>query len=141
MGLRPRHLVTLTVLQDQGSETQQALAAAVQIDPTNLVGLLNELESAGLLVRDRDPDDRRRHIVRITDAGRAMLARAERALSVVEDQLLRVLDDDDREQLFGLLQRVSASHVTECTASPCSEAAQDEPVVPSACAKASKDDD
>ncbi len=45
LGLRPRHLVTLTLLRDHGGGTQQALAEVLQIDRTNLVGLLNDLEA------------------------------------------------------------------------------------------------
>src|SRR5476649_2217464 len=51
LGLRPRHLVLLTVLRDHGSPTQQALAAALRTDRTNLVGLLNELETDGLILQ------------------------------------------------------------------------------------------
>ena len=47
-GLRPRSLVALTLLRDHGGFTQQGLAAALQIDKTNLVGLLNDLENDGL---------------------------------------------------------------------------------------------
>lgn len=116
--LRPRHLVTLTVLEEHGDESQQSLAAAVRIDPTNLVGLLNELESADLLVRRRDPADRRRHIVAITEHGRETLERVRAALGEAEDQLLAMLDADEREHLFQLLQRVSAGFVSDrCTTS------------------------
>src|ERR1700676_2272567 len=69
IGLRPRHLVALTVLRDYGSPTQQALAAALQIDRTNLIGLLNELETEGLVLRRRSSEDRRRHFVELTDDG------------------------------------------------------------------------
>jgi DNA-binding MarR family transcriptional regulator len=46
--LRPRHLVALTMLRDLGTSTQEALATTLQIDRTNLVGLLNELEREAL---------------------------------------------------------------------------------------------
>jgi DNA-binding MarR family transcriptional regulator len=114
LGLRPRHLVTLTVLREHGDETQQALASAVGIDPTNLVGLLNDLETAGHLTRDRDPADRRRHIVRITPGGRTALDAAEHALGAAEDQILGALDGREREQLFELLQRATGGHVVDC---------------------------
>src|SRR5258708_8973038 len=80
LGLRPRHLVALTVLRDHGSPTQQALAAALQTDRTNLIGLLNELETEGLILRRRSSEDRRRHFVELTDDGNARLAEAEATL-------------------------------------------------------------
>jgi DNA-binding MarR family transcriptional regulator len=99
LGLRPRHLVALTVLRDHGGGTQQNLAAALQIDRTNLVGLLNDLESAGLISRRRAEDDRRRHLVELTPA---------------EDEVLGALDDEQRETLYRLLQRATAGHVVDC---------------------------
>ena len=116
LGLRPRHLIALTVLRDHGSGTQQALAAAVRIDRTNLVGLLNELETDGLVTRRRSVDDRRRHIVELTDHGARRLAEAEGALAAAEDDLLGALDSDQRETLYCLLQQATSSHVVDCNA-------------------------
>ena len=107
LGLRPRHLLTLTVLRDSGGCTQQALAAHLSIDRTNLVGLLNELEAEGLIERRRSPEDRRRHIVELTPAGRETLAKAEFALAAVEDEVLAALDAEQREALYQLLAQAT----------------------------------
>src|SRR6266851_680350 len=116
MGLRPRHLVALTVLRERGGSTQQALAATLEMDGTNIVGLLNELEAKQLIERRRSPEDRRRHLVEVTDAGAEQLAKAEFALSAVEDEVLGALDDSQRETLYNLLQRAAAGTVVNCTA-------------------------
>jgi len=113
--LRPRALVALTLLRDHGSFSQQGLAAALQIDKTNLVGLLNDLEDGGLVARRRSPEDRRRHVVDITPAGEAKLADAEAALAAVEDDILRGLSEDERETLYQLLQRATSEHVVDCS--------------------------
>src|SRR6201993_4991024 len=81
LGLRPRHLVALTVLRDRGGSTQQALAGTLEMDGTNIVGLLNELEAEDLIERRRSPEDRRRHVVVLTEAGAERLAEAEYALA------------------------------------------------------------
>ena len=86
LDMRPRHLLTLTVLRDLGGCTQQALAAQLSIDRTNLVGLLNELESERLIERRRTPEDRRRHIVEAHPRGSRALAKAEFALAAVEER-------------------------------------------------------
>jgi DNA-binding MarR family transcriptional regulator len=114
LGLRPRHLVALTVLRDRGGSTQQALAATLEMDGTNIVGLLNELEAAKLIERRRSPEDRRRHLVELTDAGADQLARAECALSAVEDEVLGALDDSQRETLYSLLQQAAAGTAVSC---------------------------
>jgi DNA-binding MarR family transcriptional regulator len=110
-GLRPRHLVALNVLRDHGATTQGALGEALRLDPSNLVGLLNELEERGLLVRRRDPGDRRRHIVELSAAGRQALLRAERALVSVQDDVLGALDGDERAALHALLLRAAGGQL------------------------------
>jgi DNA-binding MarR family transcriptional regulator len=107
LGLRPRHVVALTLLRDRGPMTQVALGETLCQDPTNLVGLLNELERAALLARRRDPADRRRHIVEISPEGGAVLARAEAALAAVQGEVLAALDAEERETLHRLLARAT----------------------------------
>jgi DNA-binding MarR family transcriptional regulator len=114
LGLRPRHLVALTVLRELGGSTQQALSTTLQIDRTNLVGLLNELEAENLIERRRSSEDRRRHIVELTTAGIDLLAKAEFLLAAVEDEVLSALDDEQRETLYSLLHEATSEHVVEC---------------------------
>jgi DNA-binding MarR family transcriptional regulator len=116
LGLRPRHLVALTVLRDYGRPSQQALAAALQTDRTNLIGLLNQLEADGLILRRRSSEDRRRHIVELTSDGSQRLTDAESALAAAENEVLGALDAEQRETLYSLLQRATTSHVVDCAA-------------------------
>lgn len=145
LGLRPRHLVALTVLRDNEGSTQQGLAGLLSIDRTNLVGLLNELETDGLIERRRDVDDRRRHLVAITGKGSRRLEEAEEALAEAEDRVLGALDPEQREQLYSLLQLASAGHAGDCSAevaadqaSACAAAAAEHSAA--ACAAAAADD-
>ena len=114
LGLRSRHLVALTVLREGGGSTQQALSTTLQIDRTNLVGLLNELEADKLIERRRSSEDRRRHIVEITPAGANLLAKVEVALAAVEDEVLGGLDPEQRETLYSLLQQATSDHAPNC---------------------------
>ncbi len=117
LGLRPRHLVALTVMRENGGVTsQQELATELGVDRTNLVGLLNELEAEGLILRRRAAEDRRRHIVELTPAGEERLAAAEAAIGAAEDEVLGALSDRQREQLFELLQQASAGRAPDCAA-------------------------
>lgn len=109
LGLRPRHLVTLTVLRQHAPATQQALAQQLAIDRTNLVGLLNELENDGLIERRRAPEDRRRHTVVLTEDGRERLARAEFALAAAEDIVLANLTAKQRDTLYELLAKATTA--------------------------------
>jgi MarR family transcriptional regulator, transcriptional regulator for hemolysin len=115
--LRPRHVIALTVLRDFGERSQSDLADALGIDPTNLVALLNELESGGLLERRRSPADRRRHTVALTAAGAQRLADIEHTLTGLEQQLFARLDETEQTTLYNLLQRAVAT-TAACGSTP-----------------------
>src|SRR5215211_6433656 len=101
--LRPRQFQILGLLHDHGALAQRELIQAMDVDPSILVTLLNPLEADGLVTRERDPSDRRRHLVTLTRAGERHLASASRAQKETEDALFASLDHGQREQLRGLL--------------------------------------
>lgn len=103
--LRPRHMVAVKVLGERGPMTQHALGEALTLDPSNVVGLLNELEKRGLITRQRDPADRRRHIVSLSPAGEGELTASREVFRGLEDELLRALTPDERATLHDLLAR------------------------------------
>jgi DNA-binding MarR family transcriptional regulator len=79
------------------------------IDPSAMVKLIDELESARLAERRRRPGDRRAWEVAITPKGRRTLGRARLFVTQVEDEVLGGLSDTDRRQLLALLRRALAS--------------------------------
>ena len=119
LGMDLRLLIALSYLGDHDGAPQQELVDALCIDAKNVVLLLNELEECQLLVRRRDAEDRRRHRVQITPAGRDALAHAARAQAEIEDDVLRALDADQRATLWELL--TAAVHGAE----PAAESAPD----------------
>jgi DNA-binding MarR family transcriptional regulator len=108
-GLRARHVVALTLLRDHGEQNQSDLSATLGMDPTNVVALLNELENDGLVQRLRSPQDRRRHTVSLTPAGKARLGEINQVLTGVEQRVLDPLTPDERQALYTLLTRASSS--------------------------------
>ena len=107
IGLTPRQFSALRPLRG-GCVTQQALGDSLEVDPAQLVGILNALEAEGLAVRRRDQSDRRRHIVEISAEGCARLRAADAALLALEEQLLSDLGPHERADLAALLQSVVA---------------------------------
>ena len=111
-GLTPRHLGVLFEVQACPT-SQQALIETVGVDPSKLVGLLNDLEAEGLIVRKRDPQDRRRHIVEVSAKGSARLVDAKKIAAKVEEELLAGLDAAQREELLVLAQVADTSGIFE----------------------------
>ena len=106
LGMRFKPYMTLGFIRDHPGVTQQEIESALFIDANSVVLLLNELEAAQFSVRRRDPNDRRRHIVEITAAGRKALEKADRARDSLEDEVLAGLSVEERKSLRRLLERV-----------------------------------
>ena len=103
LGMSLRHFVVLSYLAEHDRVPQQELAEVFHMDANNLVLLLNELEEDSAIRRERDPDDRRRHQVEITDFGLASLGTAQMSREQIEDDVLGPLDPGERETLRRLL--------------------------------------
>jgi DNA-binding MarR family transcriptional regulator len=67
---------------------------------------IDRLEDAGLVMRRRDPDDRRGLLVRLSPAGLALVDKLLAAHLANEERLLAPLAADEREMLAGLLRRL-----------------------------------
>ncbi len=116
--LSPRSFQLLGLLHDRGDMSQADLHAAMELDPSALVQLLNPLEERGLLERRRDTRDRRRHTVSITAAGEAKLVAAAQAQRDAEDELFAALDAEQRRRLSELLTVVRDGIADERACSP-----------------------
>jgi len=113
-GLHPYHFGILLVLEEGQRETQGAIADALGYDKGQLVGLLDELEDAGLVERRRDPNDRRRQTVLITPAGRKTLEELRTLSRRLDDGFLAPLDESERKKLHALLLRLGEAHLPNC---------------------------
>ena len=101
--LSPRQFQLLGVLHDHGPTGQTELAEALGVAASVLVNLLNPLDAAREISRDRALEDRRRHVVRLTAKGERHLARAAQAQRDAEEELFAGLTSEQREQLRDLL--------------------------------------
>ncbi len=102
VGLLPNQHAILSALEELGPSHQKMLADRIVLDPGDIVAYLDGLQDGGYLVRERDPRDRRRQIVTITDAGRGLLAESDRVLDRVEEDTFSVLNEKERGELIRL---------------------------------------
>ena len=114
LGFNPYHYAILILLEGSAPETQAEIADALGYDRGTLVGLLDELEEQALVERKRDPDDRRRQLVRITADGKRTLGTLRALARRLEDEFLAPLDAEQREQLHALLLVLAERHEPRC---------------------------
>ncbi len=82
----PQYLVMLALWQ-HGPLSVKALSGLLQLDPGTLSPLLKRLEAAGLLRRERDPQDQRNLALALTDRGKALREQAEKIPAGIVERL------------------------------------------------------
>ena len=100
----------LALLREGPAVTQGRIADVLGIDPSQLVGELDELETNGLIERRRNPLDRRRHMVAITPKGEKELVKLRRVVKRIENEYLAPLEPETRKQLRDVLLRIAGEH-------------------------------
>ena len=104
----------LAILAEGDRETQGTIAGVLGIDPSRLVALLDSLEERGLILRQRDPHDRRRHVVSITAAGTRELGKIRTLIKGIEDEYFALFSDDERKTFHKLLIRLAVANDPVC---------------------------
>lgn len=122
-GFEPLGYGVLATVDEGARQTQATIAEALMLDPSRLVALLDSLEDDGLIVRKRDPEDRRRHLVSITADGKRKLSTLRAIVKELEDEFLAPLDTGERKTLHELLLRLAAENDPRCAFVPATPSA------------------
>ena len=90
----------------------------MRVDRTTIVAIVDGLERAGYVERQRNPSDRRAYALEATEPGRRWLERTRGDLLATQDRLLSALSPAERDQLLALLRRLLMSEAAELVADP-----------------------
>lgn len=113
LGLTAGEARTLAYVHLHPAFRQSALAEKMSVEPMTLVGFLDKLEVAGLVMREPDPTDRRAKIVTLTAEAAPYLERIFATAKAVRLSATEDFSEEEREQLRGMLLRVRANLARE----------------------------
>lgn len=108
-GLRMLSYSVLSVISAQAGLRQSQLADALAMERPNVVQLIDELEQAGWITRNRDPEDRRAWILTSTAEGRKVCQAATHAVKDHDTRLTRGLSASDKAILIRCLQQIETN--------------------------------
>ncbi|WP_262048253.1 MarR family winged helix-turn-helix transcriptional regulator [Bradyrhizobium sp. Bra78] len=106
--LTPAQFSVLLLVDKNPGRNQTEIASTLGILRPNFVAMLDNLESRDLCARIRSTNDRRSHILVLTDKGKAVLARAKKLVATKhEARLNELLGPSNREALLGMLSKIA----------------------------------
>jgi DNA-binding MarR family transcriptional regulator len=108
LGIEPRHFLLLRFVAREEGRSQQALGEMLNIPPSRMVGIVDQLEERGLLERRPNPTDRRARALHVTPEGRRLMGQALQRAIAHESSVGTSLSAGERRQLVALLQKLAA---------------------------------
>ena len=107
-GISPPHFGILRWIHAHEGKNQRELASHLGVVPSRLVVLLDELETKGLVARERSAQDRRSQQLQLTPQGSRLLERVERIATAHDADLGSSLAAPERETLIELCAKLAA---------------------------------
>lgn len=112
LGLTPGQLGALLLIEANQGLSQTQLGAALGIDRSSVVPLLDRLEGQDLIRRSPHASDRRTHALALTETGTALIRRILPVLDAHERRIAADLSQSERRLLMQLLDRIAAADAT-----------------------------
>jgi DNA-binding MarR family transcriptional regulator len=106
-GVTPTQFAALVKLRDLGEQSQNELGRRTAMDPATVQGVTRRLAARRLIERSADPGDRRRATLRLTQRGRALVARTIPFGVRVSTKTLAPLTPTERARFLRLLARLA----------------------------------
>ncbi|MET9951277.1 MarR family winged helix-turn-helix transcriptional regulator [Streptomyces sp. NPDC006339] len=106
-GMRMWHHAVLAAVAERGPVAQAELGRSLAIDPKDMVGVLNDLQTDGYVSRAPDPHDRRKNAITATPDGLRLLERCRRLADRANEELLAPLEPAERDRFLAMLRRIA----------------------------------
>jgi len=104
--LRPVDFSVLSLITHNPGITSRQLCSALNIQPPNLVGMVNALEKRELVMRQPHPSDGRAMGLHLTPSGKKMVRKAEKTAALIEEDATARLSASERKTLIQLLKKI-----------------------------------
>jgi MarR family 2-MHQ and catechol resistance regulon transcriptional repressor len=105
-GLTETQFGVLEALYHLGPMPQARLCEKLLVSGSNLTTVIDNLEKSGLVRRDPNPEDRRAYLIRLSDKGRGMIARAFPEHAARIRGLLGALTQPEQRELSRLCRKL-----------------------------------
>jgi DNA-binding MarR family transcriptional regulator len=117
-GLGPREAMLLLRLAIDEGQSQRAVAEALGVSPSLIVGVVDTLAGLGLVERRQAGKDRRVHALYVSAQGRRVVAKLREESKAHDDELCAGLSPSERARLTQLLSQIAASHALATAVHP-----------------------
>lgn len=106
--MQGEHFILFYVSKHQGDATPSEISQAMGISTARIAAALNNLENKGLVTRTIDVNDRRRILIRLTDAGQDHVKQHHEMVMGITTKMLEYLGEDDAKELLRIIRKLSA---------------------------------
>ena len=105
-GVTPVQYAGLQAVRKSPGIDQRTLARSIGLDTSTVAGVIDRLESRGLMVRNSSPDDRRVRLLTLTDEGLALLDEIQPAMMRAQQRILEPLSKKDQHEFMRMIRSV-----------------------------------
>ena len=112
LGLTPVQYVSLHTICKQPGIDQKTLAQTISYDPATIGGVIDRLESRGLVVRNMSPQDRRVRMISPTAEGLQILRKVVPSMLRAQDRLLEPLAASERKEFMRMMGVLIEKHAS-----------------------------
>ncbi len=103
-GVTPVQYAALQAIANAPGTDQRTLAATIGLDTSTIGGVIDRLETRGLVQRSPSPQDRRVRLLSLTDEGRALLRAAVPSMLQAQERILAPLPKRDQAEFMRMLR-------------------------------------